>query len=246
MEGRRLLCVTAHPDDEVGFGGSLLIYRACGVATYVICLTPGQAATHRGGHEADEDLAAARRAEFAAACEILQVSHGEVLDFPDGRLDRLDLNAAVAALVLRIRQIRPQVVVTFGPEGATTAHPDHSMASIFTTLAYHWAGRSNRYAGQLSDAVQPHLAQKLYYVTAPFKRPERPPVAPAPPTATIDISGYLEHKIRAFRAHASQAPLFPIFEAALRQRGNYEIFHLAARTRLGPMTPEDDLFTGVE
>ncbi|HVG91815.1 MAG TPA: PIG-L family deacetylase, partial [Alphaproteobacteria bacterium] len=41
----RLLCFTAHPDDEAGgFGGTLLRYAERGVETHVICLTPGQAA----------------------------------------------------------------------------------------------------------------------------------------------------------------------------------------------------------
>ena len=43
--GRRLLCITAHPDDEAGgFGGTLLQYAERGVETHVVCLTPGQAA----------------------------------------------------------------------------------------------------------------------------------------------------------------------------------------------------------
>ncbi len=247
MENLRLLCVTAHPDDEAGgFGGSLLLYRSRGVDTHLICLTPGQAATNRGGHKADEDLAAARRAEFAAACQILKVTHGEVLDYPDAHLDRCDLYSVVGELVRRMRQIRPHVVITLGPEGAVTAHPDHSMASIFTTMAYHWAGRGNRYPEQLTDGLQPHRAQKLYYATALFTLPDRQPVAMAPPTVTIDVSAHLEDKIRAFRAHTTQAPLFPLFENSLRKRANYEWFHLAARAQLGPLEPENDLFDGID
>ena len=61
------MCITAHPDDEAGgFGGSLRLYRDRGVETSVVCLTPGQAATHRGGAANDQELAAARRKEFAA------------------------------------------------------------------------------------------------------------------------------------------------------------------------------------
>ena len=117
----RLLCVTAHPDDEAGnFGGTLLLYRQRGVETYVICLTPGQAATHRGGASSDEALAKMRRAEFAASCRILQVTHGEVLDYPDGRLDRTNLYEVVEDLVARVRRIRPHVMLTFGPEGSLT------------------------------------------------------------------------------------------------------------------------------
>ena len=58
----RLMCITAHPDDEAGgFGGSLRLYHERSVETCVVCLTPGQAASHRGGAANDQELAAARR-----------------------------------------------------------------------------------------------------------------------------------------------------------------------------------------
>ena len=245
MTKRRLLCVTAHPDDEAGgFGGSLLLYHERQVETYIICLTPGQAATHRGGHRADADLAAARREEFAASCAILKVTHGEVLNYPDSRLDRADLYSVVGELVQRIRDIRPDVVLTFGPEGAVTAHPDHTMASIFATLAYHWAGRTNRFAEQL-NGLGPHRAQKLYYATANFTMPDRQPVSLPPQTAIINIGDHLATKIRAFKAHKTQSPLFPLFEKNIRQRGSVEMFHLAASVNPGPVRTESDLFAGI-
>src|SRR6202011_2391859 len=85
----RLLVITAHPDDEAGgFGGSLALYHARNVETHVICLTPGQAATHRGGAENDAELAEIRRREFSDSCRILQVSRSDLLHYPDGALDR--------------------------------------------------------------------------------------------------------------------------------------------------------------
>src|SRR5512135_2545441 len=112
----RLLCVTAHPDDEAGgFGGVLQLYAARGVETNLICLTPGQAATHRGGFQTDEELAAARRKELAASAAILKLSCVEVLNYRDAALDRTDLSQVVGDLVRRIRHIRPQVMITFGP-----------------------------------------------------------------------------------------------------------------------------------
>lgn len=244
---RRLLCVTAHPDDEAGgFGGSLLLYRERGVETHVLCLTPGQAATHRGATRSEDELKEQRRREFAASCEILKVTRGEVLDYPDAALDRADFYRVVEDLVLRIRTLRPQVIMTLGPEGAITAHPDHSMASMFATMAFHWAGRANRYVDQLSAGLSPHRTQKLYYSTASFTLPERQPVALAPATATIDIGDYLETKINAFKAHKTQAPLFTLFENNVRKRGQEELFHLAARSAPSVIRPETDLFEGVE
>lgn len=243
----RLLCITAHPDDEAGgFGGSLRLYADRGVETYVLCLTEGRAATHRGGAASGEELARLRCSEFDAACKILGVTRGEVLTYPDGALDRQNLLAVTGDLARRIRQLRPDVVMTFGPEGAITAHPDHSMTSVFATLAFHWAGRTNRFTEQLErEGLQPHRAHKLYYATADFTMPERQPVSLAPATCAVDIRHYVDVKRRAFRAHTSQAPLFPFFEAALERRGETELFHLAASITPREINRETDLFAGV-
>ncbi len=240
------MCVTAHPDDEAGnFGGCLQLYADRRVETCVICLTPGQAATHRGGARSDMELATLRRQEFAAACAILKVTNAIVLDYPDGQLHRIEPYKVACDLVLKIREFRPQVVLTFGPEGGVTGHTDHSMASIFATLAFHWAGRSNRYPDQFNDSIRPHRAHKLYHATANFTLPDRQPVTPSPTTAIVEVGPYLENKLRAFKAHTSQSPLFQMFESRMRQYGGLERFHLAAS--LNPVVQaETDLFAGVE
>jgi LmbE family N-acetylglucosaminyl deacetylase len=240
------MCVTAHPDDESGaFGGTLKLYHDRGVETLVLCLTPGQAGQHRDMAKSDQELAALRRKEFAAACNILQVTRGIVLDYADGQLHRLDLYSVVCEVTRHIRQFRPHVLMTFGPEGGVTAHPDHSMASIYASLAYQWAGRSNRFQDQFKDGLQPHRTQKLYYATANFTLPGRE-VSLAPITCEIEVGQYLETRAAAFRAHVTQGPLFEQFEKNVRQQGTKEFFHLAARTKLGAVERETDLFTGVE
>jgi LmbE family N-acetylglucosaminyl deacetylase len=244
----RLLCVTAHPDDEsAGFGGTLLQTRERGMETFVLCLTPGEAATHRGKAATDEALREMRRKEFAAACEHLRVTEGRVLEFPDGKLDRQNFFDVVGELSRWIRQLRPQVIVTFGPEGGLTAHPDHSMASLYTAAAFQWAARSNRFTDQFYEGRKPYQAQKLYYSTAEFNIKERQPVSLAPITTSIDIAPYFERKIEAFKMHESQAPLFDLFETQLRPRGARELFHLAASSTPRKIKKmETDLWDGVE
>lgn len=243
----RLLCITAHPDDEAGgFGGTLVHYASRGVETHVICLTPGQAATHRGGARSDEELAQMRRREFAASCRLLRVASGTVLDYPDARLDQQNFHSVVADLTQRMRQIRPHVVITLGPEGGVTAHPDHSMASIFATAAYHWSGRTNRFPEQLQAGLTAHRAQKLYWGTALFALQGRQPVSPPPASAIIELGQEeLEAKIAAFKCHTSQAPLFPIFEGTVRNRRGQELFHLAACITPKKIEMETDLFEGI-
>jgi LmbE family N-acetylglucosaminyl deacetylase len=239
---RRLLCVTAHPDDEAAvFGGALLLYQSRGVETYVISLTAGEAG-RRGSAKSREELAEVRRAEFAAACEILKVSHAEVLGYADGGLYEVPATRPIGDLTYRIRRIRPQVLITFGPDGGT-GHADHSMASVFATFAFHWAARNDWFAEQLSTGVSPHQVQKLYYLTSEFAFPGRRPLCLAPTSATLDIHDFLYDKIRAFQAHATQAST--VVETVIRQQRGIETYHLAAGCSLRTMEMERDLFSSV-
>lgn len=242
----RMLAVTAHPDDEAAvFGGSLRLYSDRGVETSVLCLTSGQAGSHRGNAHSDHELAAIRRKEFAASCALLNVSRAAVLDYPDGQLHRTEMYRPVADIARHIREFRPQVVLSMGPEGAITGHTDHSMASVFATLAFHWAGRSNRFVDQIAEGLKPHGAQKLYYSTSAAALPDRQPISFPPFTARIDIGECLKAKIAAFHTHETQAPVFAIFDAHVEKHGNPELFNLAASVAPGPMSMETDLLAGV-
>ena len=242
----KFLCITAHPDDEVGsFAGTLLQCAWRGIETHVICLTDGQAATYRGGAKTGEELGRMRREEFAHSCKLLKVTKAEVLGYPDSALDRVNLFDVVEVLTRKIREIRPQVIATLGTEGGATGHPDHSMAAIFATMAFHWAGRTNRYVEQLNRGLKPHRAQKLYDATYDFVLSNRQPVSLATSTAIIDVGDILETKIKAFAMHLSQRPLLPMFTEMIRKRGQVERFHLAATSTPRASGLESDLFEGV-
>lgn len=244
----RLLCVTAHPDDEAGaFGGTLLLYHERGVETSIVCLTAGTAARNRGAARSDDELAALRRTELAASCKLLNVSHCEVLDYPDSKLDRTDFYRVVGDVVLRIRQLRPHVVLTFGMDGGLTAHVDHAMAGMFATIAFEWAGRPDRFREQVEQGLQPHRAQKLYYLTADYLLPDRKPIAPPTVTARIEVGEQrLQKKSEAFRLHKTQAPLFERVEKNVGpSHGTAEMFHLVATREPRETQLETDLFEGV-
>lgn len=241
----RLMAITAHPDDEASnFGGTLRLYADRGIETSVICLTPGQAGSHRGGAKSDQDLANLRREEFAAACKILKVSHAVVLDYPDGRLHRQESYHVACELVRHVREFRPQVILTFGPEGGLTGHTDHAMASVFGTLAFHWAGGAKRFPEQITAGLGVHQAQKLYYCTARHSLPGYPQVSLSPVTTAIEIGDLFQAKLTAFRAHLTQAPLLPMFEKYVGQQ-RQELFHLAASVVPALSQQETDLFAGV-
>jgi LmbE family N-acetylglucosaminyl deacetylase len=158
----KLLAVLAHPDDEsLGFGGTLARYAAEGVETHLVTATRGERGRYGSqGKTADPEIVGrAREAELQAAAEALGISKVSLLGYPDGALDQVDSAAAIHAVAQHIRRIRPDVVVTFGPEGGY-GHPDHIAISQFTTAALVCAGD----AGYCSDSLAAHRVAKLYYL----------------------------------------------------------------------------------
>lgn len=238
----RLFCVVAHPDDECfAFGGALALAAARGVETSVLCLTDGQAATHRGSSQSPEELGRMRREEFAASCAILGVAHHELLDYQDAQLEHAPLHDLAARLVPRLRRFQPHVVITFGGEGALNSHPDHTAVSAAATAAFHWSGNPRRFP----EEGQPWRPQRLFYLTGDFVMPDRYAPSLAPWTHTLDIRSVFGTKWKAFQAHTSQAPLMEQTRTLFEEHGRYERYTLAASPEPQPATQSTDLFEGV-
>lgn len=242
VAARRILCITAHPDDEAAnFGGTICRYSAQGVECRLICLTAGEAARNRGAAHTNPELQALRRTELAASCQRLGFAAHEVWDLPDAHLPEAPFHPTVGRLVRAIREFKPALVLCMGPEGSATAHPDHAMSGVLATAAFHWAGLDRYFPEQKLAA---HAAQRLFYATAPLQPPQFPRVWLPQPDVAIPAEEFLDRKIAAFRCHSTQAPLFERVEAFLRLAGGRELFHLAAGLPLPDRGPVDDLFAG--
>lgn len=238
----RLLCVTAHPDDECyAFGGALALAAKRGVETSVVCFTDGQAAANRGTAGTGKALGKMRREEFAASSKVLNVTHGEVLDYDDGKLDHTDFLKITTEIVTRIRTFRPHVILTFGADGGANTHPDHTIISLATTAAFHWAGHPKR----LLEAGALHQPQRLYHQTTDFFLAGRPKPLPAPWTLKLDVTEVFDQKLEAFRAHVSQTPLMEATRELFLKHGKYERYSLAASMMPQPATASTDMFDGV-
>ncbi len=236
------MCVVAHPDDECfAFGGALAVAGDRGVETFVVCLTDGQAASARGTAADPAALGRMRRGEFVASCKILGVTHQEVLDFDDGRLEFVDFSRTAGRLVERMRRFRPDVVITFGGDGGPNTHADHMMVSMLTTAAFHWSGRAKRYP-ELAQVFQP---RRLFTLTTNFFLQDRQAPLPSPWTVELDVRSGLERKMAAFRAHTSQAPLVEKTKEIFEKYGDHEFYTLAASPDARPAELGTDLFAGL-
>jgi len=161
----KLMCVLAHPDDEsLGTGGTLARYASEGVETYLITATRGE----RGwfGDEKEnpglEELGKMREAELRCASEMLGVREVHFMDYIDGDLDQAPYEEAVGKIVSHLRRVKPDVVITFAPDGAY-GHPDHIAICQITTAAIMCAADPN----YTDSSMEPHSVSKLYYMAWP-------------------------------------------------------------------------------
>jgi len=178
-ETKRLLISLAHPDDE-SFGYGALIGRciADGIEVYYLCATNGDVGTvdpaMLNGYNSIAEL---RLAELDCASEILGFKKVFKLGYKDSGMMNTDANNHPDSLwynwqhdsedVLQkvtrvIRQVRPQVILTFNRYGGY-GHPDHIAIQRATTQAFELAGDANF----VTDGVQPHKPHKLYYSSFP-------------------------------------------------------------------------------
>jgi LmbE family N-acetylglucosaminyl deacetylase len=191
---RTLLVVIAHPDDEsFPMGGTLAKYAAEGVRVVLVSATRGEAGIP--GLNAAE-TAQLREAELSSATKVLGVSRLVFLNYLDGEFDRADKNEVVFKLITILQQERPDVVITFGPEGIS-GHLDHVATHRFTTEAFDRSGIHGRLLYMLpSEATQQGCGIP----------PSQEMVGG--PVVSIDISDYRVSKVRAMQCHASQKPPF--------------------------------------
>jgi LmbE family N-acetylglucosaminyl deacetylase len=173
MQARRLMAVLAHPDDEsLGAGGTLAKYASEGVEVYLLTATRGDAGRYHGlrpgdpQHPGPSALANIREAELRGAASVLGVREVFLLDYRDQHLDAANPREAVAAIVGYVRHVRPDVVVTFGPDGSY-GHPDHVAISQLTTAAVLAAADPTVASDATHAAAPPHSVSKLYYMAWP-------------------------------------------------------------------------------
>jgi len=241
---RGLAAVFAHPDDETfATGGTLARYSGDGVRCSLYCATDGDAGRSSGIPVSSRaELAALRRDELRAACEVLGIAALDRGGHPDGALAAVDPELVMSEIVRLIRRERPGIVLTFGPEGAPTRHRDHRAISRLATAAFLLADTTTAYPEQLADGLAPHRPDRLCYVTWPTPAAG---VEPATEGQPIDISipmhDWLPRKRQAFEAHRTQHEHRAHFEQlALRETEDYFV-------AIGTPAPPGatDLFAGL-
>ena len=288
-DGRRLLLVHAHPDDEsIATGATMAKYAAEGAAVTLVTCTLGElgevippdlaylAADKDGG------LGEYRIGELAAACAELGVTDhrflggagrwrdsgmmGEPTNDDPRCFWRADVEEAAAALLDVVRDVRPQVIVSYDANGFY-GHPDHIQAHRVAMRAFEKAGGLVRkmYANTVPKSVLVGMVERMRGGD-PAERPAAgtgfTPVQSAGElpfgvpdevvTTEVDATAYLDNKLNAMRAHATQITVDSPFYALSNNLGvrafgvEYYILLAGQRGPAGSDGREADLFAGID
>jgi N-acetyl-1-D-myo-inositol-2-amino-2-deoxy-alpha-D-glucopyranoside deacetylase len=285
-----MLLVHAHPDDEcIATGATMAKYADGGAHVALVTCTLGEEGevlvpelVHLAADK-DDALGEHRISELDDAMKALGVTDHRFLGGPgrwrdsgmmgepsNDRADcfwQADLEVATGELVRVIRELRPQVVITYNEVGGY-GHPDHIQAHRVTMAAVDAARDPGRYP-ETGDSWQ---VAKLYYTALPvsFLRMgwealkelgEEAPFGVTDPnelnfgdpdelvTTRVDARDYLDAKIDSMRAHKTQievdGPFFALSNNIGQRAFGYEHYRLVSGTPPSPGELEEDLFAGV-
>ncbi len=284
LPARRLLLVHAHPDDEVtGTGATMAHYAATGAhVTLVTCTLGEEGEIHvpeLAGLASDQvnQLGGYRIAELQRACAALGVTDHRFLGgagrYRDSGMMGLetnndprafwqaDLDEAAASLVEIMRELKPQVMITYDANGFY-GHPDHIQAHRVAMRAAELAGVDGPtkiyWTAMPRSVLRAGMAVFRELDDNPFAGVENVEDLPFGHSdeeiaARIDGTDYYQQKMAAMRAHATQIPddswLYGIAGDFGGEFMGVEYFLLAQGERSpdqGPHNWESDLFSGLD
>ncbi len=225
----RLAAVYAHPDDDTNGIAGLLAAGRDDLEYTLVVATSGEA-----GEIADPDLATpeslgpVREREELASLEVVGVRDPAVhfLRYPDGALASIHREELVDRVAGILREARPQVVITFGPDGITR-HPDHIAAGQVATDAFHHLRREGSGDGAFRRLLYNALPKTMldaFWAALQERGREVDPDGPFMPqgipddriTVRVALEAVMDRKMEAIAAHRTQA--FEFIPADLRRR----------------------------
>jgi mycothiol S-conjugate amidase len=259
-----ILCVFAHPDDEIGIGSSLYHYAEQGVLISLVCASRGEAATiYCDDCATRENLAEVRTRELECACRNLGITELRWLDWPDGGVTALARGRAIGQVVRIIRELQPDIIITH-PENGLYPHPDHLAVWEITRAAFDAAGDPARFP----EAGAPWSPARLYTRGIPQSFFDAAPMFAqyrvqlkgqqlpfyATPDEDIDVimevSCCVEHRQEAWECHRSQHNPEGAFSQMPEEvrRAMWESEHFVIAAERVPLPPEGrhDLLAGLE
>jgi LmbE family N-acetylglucosaminyl deacetylase len=198
-----ILSIWAHPDDEAYLcGGIMAMAAAAGSRVVCVTATRGELGVTDPTRWPPEQLASIREAELVACLRILGVTEHRWLGYPDGGCADVDLDTAADHIAGMIRELAPETILTFSPDGQT-GHPDHRAVHCWTVEAVRRAGIGTLHVvANTQEWLDDQLPQWLELGAIVGD----PPVAwTGPLSIDVALTGQLlDRKLAALAAQASQ------------------------------------------
>lgn len=267
------MVVVAHPGDEAfGFGGAIASAAASGAYVVVVCVTRGwfdprlaEKSPAPGGKNRDSkhdavtwrNLDTMREDELRRSVSVLGVRVVRMLDYAEGELDRADFDHLVGRIVEPIRMHRPEVILSFGPDGVT-GDPDHVVLSRAVRAAYDRAAEPLAYEDDLEEDQVAWRAAKLYELVVPEdavaaalggRTPAEGYGSRTEPTLALELGELAQLKLAAISRHVSQTgSAGPFHDWGAESRDAWlakEHYRLAASALPAPSGGESGLFDGL-
>jgi LmbE family N-acetylglucosaminyl deacetylase len=193
---RRVAVIFAHPDDgEFGSAGTVAKLTSDGKQVVYVVTTDGSKGS-ADPNVCPEQLTATRQREQRDAGAILGLEDVDFLNFPDGMLEpNLDLRRAITRA---IRRYKPDLVIAQSPLRDLMAsifvqHPDHLATGEATFAAVYPCCRDRlTFPELLDEGLEPHIVRELWVAGTSLA------------DHFIDISSFIDRKVAALMAHASQ------------------------------------------
>lgn len=247
-----LLAVFAHPEDEAfGPAGMLAKYASEGVRVLTVTASRETATVSTVASIQISDRVALPQREKLCSCLTLGTERICLLDRPAHELDLTDQSVMEERLVRLMREQKPQVIVTYGPEGLT-GDPYHILIGRLTTSAFRGAGDPTRYPQHMRDGLNPYSPKKLYYSVLPqsfLRRWGIRGLAGVPDdqvTTVLDVSLYAEAKLKTLYCQRNHILDYARWLSEDRQvQWDEEYFALAASNLRRRSRNEKDLFAGL-
>lgn len=220
-KSKKVLVLTAHPDDAEFFaGGTLAKMILTGAEVTLVIASDGDA----GSFKLDRArLAEVRRMEALQAAGVLGVAEIVFLGHGDGELDRLEPGRLRGQFVRAIRQHRPDLLFAFDPFAPFEEHPDHRAAGFAAVEAAGFSALPLCYPEQLDEGLEPHrVAEKYFFAKRPTHADQAVDISD---TLELKIAAILEHRSQVdflFASYAQQAELAGVDIAALFPEGTVE------------------------
>ncbi len=244
-----LLAVFAHPEDETfGPAGTLAKYVSEGVQVSLVTATRAAKPVSDIVILNDDECFDRDR---SCACRTSGVRRACFLGYQPGELDKVDESIIEDQLVRLIREIRPQVIVTYGVRGHVD-DADHQVISRVTTLAFHDSGDAAKFPHQFREGLGPYAPQKLYYCVLPasfISRWQIQGLSAVPDervTTVLDISSHNQAMSKAlFCQRSGSTDFIQWMNNHPQLTWDAEYYELAESTLAKKARREKDLFAGL-